>query len=271
VPKYFDQRIVTFGIEVTSESIPDLEQKMDIIKRLFGSRVQKPLTHVYCEGERTALAEVLNPLGVTRDPDPLVAKIVVDFVLAEPFFRGYYKTYYPTRLDYAGSTVWLDFPNSLVAGDRIRITGVNAGFGVTGVDGDAVCTGGSNPVTVECIVTGTPAGAAPPITATAGIVYSFFEDYFDISTSPHVIHNPGTAEDRKAVITFNGDFDTPILTNLTNGVILEYAAVISGGDNLVVDCGAYTAVYNLTLNVIGQIVHSGDSAFMVLVPGDNMF
>jgi hypothetical protein len=188
VPKYFDQRIISFGIEVTGRDISDLEQKFDRVKALFGSTAQQILKNNFCDGPRSALAEVLNQLGPTRDPDPLVAKIVVDFQLADPFFRSSIL-----------KTETFDIPNSL-----------------------------------------------------------------------YTLDNPGTAPERHAIITFADVLDHPIFGNTANGDLLEYNAAMGAGDVVIIDCEHYTAVDGGGNNVVGNIIHSGDTSFMTFNPGVNV-
>lgn len=189
VAKYHDQRVVSFGIEISANDIPELEQKFDVLKALVGSRVQQALTHYYCDGPRSAMAEVLNILSPTRDPDPLVAKVVIDFVLADPYFRA--------------------------------------------------------PVVVSNTV--------------------------DVASSPYTLNNPGTAEERKSIITLTGPLDNPILTNVSTGTVLQYLGVLANpGEWVRIDCGLYTAVDQSAVNVIGSIVHVGDTAFFTLQTGDNI-
>lgn len=88
VPKMFDQREITFGIEVISESIADLEQKFETLHALLNTTAQKYLSYLAHDGTtRQALAEVTSQLSPTREGDALVAKIAITFLLAEPFFR----------------------------------------------------------------------------------------------------------------------------------------------------------------------------------------
>ena len=86
--KFFDQKTISFGIEVHEKNIRKLEDKFDTIKQLFGARTQQYLQYLSSTGIRRALAEVVGQIGPVRDTDPLVAKIVVDFLLAEPFMRS---------------------------------------------------------------------------------------------------------------------------------------------------------------------------------------
>jgi hypothetical protein len=190
VPKFFDQRVVSFGMEIIGKTIPDLESKMDSLKALLGIRTQGVLLNEATS--RQALAEVVEVLGLGRNPDPLVAKIVIDFLLADPFFRDLAKT---TKL-------------------------------------------------------------------------------FTIDASPKtftVVH-PGSAEECNSIITLTGPLDHPVITNTTNGVVLQYDDILAAAGNTVtIDCANFTAIDETTANVVGKIVHTGAPAFMVLVPGDNDF
>ena len=191
VPKFYDTRIVSFGIEVIGTSIIDLEQKMDALKLLLGVRTQEILSNMFCEGPRIAWAEVLNQLGGTRDPDPLVASVVLDFLLADPFFRA-----------------------SVLTSDTKTI---------------------------------------------------------DASPKIYALHNPGTAEERKAIITLTGPLNIPTITNTTNGVVLQYNGVLAAITDIVtIDCGLFTAVDETAAVVLDKIIHTGDSTFMAFVPGDNI-
>lgn len=186
VPKYFDSRVVSFGIEIPSGGILELEATIDSLKTLVGSRTQKVLMNsAFAGGPRSALAEVVNQLGVTRDPDPLVAKVVLDFNLAYPFFYG-------------SMPRW---------------------------------------------------------------------DIFDIPNTMYDFDNPGTAEECKAIVTFTDMLDRPIFTNPTAGCTLQYDDVLGIGDSVIIDCWNKTAVDGLGNNVVGKIVHSGDSPFMAFAPG----
>ena len=214
VPKFYDTRIVSFGIEVIGTSIIDLEQKMDALKLLLGVRTQEILSNMFCEGPRIAWAEVLNQLGVVRDPDPLVASVVVDFLLAEPFFRsvGIVSHLLTTP------AVWDYFPYEA----------------------------------------------------------NYFADWFPYDSvfapTPVVygITNPGTAEERNAIIYLMGPLTDVTITNITNGVWMDYTGTIAAGQMVTIDCKNFTAVQTTApTNVIGNISHGGDTSFMVLLPGLN--
>jgi hypothetical protein len=88
VSKLFEQKTVSFGIEILAKQICDLETTFDTMKQLFGARAQQYLMYNSPTGARRALAEMTGQLGVIQDIDPLAVKITVDFLLAEPFFRS---------------------------------------------------------------------------------------------------------------------------------------------------------------------------------------
>jgi hypothetical protein len=192
VKKFFEQKTVSFGIEIVSDGVCDLEETMDALKMLLGQRGQQYLTNpMFTTGERRALAEVVAPLGVTRKPDPRVARVVIDFLLAEPFMRDV--------------TQYAPAPTVI---------------------------GGHN--------------------------------------TPATIVNSGTAEERWAIITLTGPLENVVYTNSANGLILYYTGVIAGGSHVDIDCGAFTALYDGAVNVLGNLTHVGDTAFMVFVPGPNL-
>ena len=89
--KMFDQRIVTLGMTLMGTSIRDFESKLDVLKNLFGKRARQYLGWTVADGTvRRALAEVVK--FDTRLVSPIYAKLTVDFVMAEPFFRSTIQT-----------------------------------------------------------------------------------------------------------------------------------------------------------------------------------
>ena len=104
VKKYFEQKIISFGMEIVSDAVCDMEEKLDSLKLLLGNRNQQYLANpMFASGPRHALAEVVGPLNVTRKPDPRSARIVIDFLLAEPFLRSV--------AQYAPAPTVIDAPN----------------------------------------------------------------------------------------------------------------------------------------------------------------
>lgn len=82
----------------------------------------------------------------------------------------------------------------------------------------------------------------------------------------------GTLATHRPVLTFTGPISNPRLTNLTldagAGFYVEALVTVGAGDELVIDCGAWTAT-NDGVNAIGSIRHSGAFEFFRLVPGPN--
>ena len=88
VDKYFDQRVLTFGLTLDESSKSALEGKLDDLKALLGKTGQQTLRADFNDGTtRSAPAESTNNLSVSRR-SPTVAKIVIEFLLAEPFLRS---------------------------------------------------------------------------------------------------------------------------------------------------------------------------------------
>lgn len=86
VDKYYDEREISLGIAVTENTLAALETKMDTIRALLGSPAQKTLSVAFQDGTtKTALVTVDKPLQVEKNQT--MARIVVDFTMAEPFFR----------------------------------------------------------------------------------------------------------------------------------------------------------------------------------------
>ena len=80
--------------------------------------------------------------------------------------------------------------------------------------------------------------------------------------------HPGTEQTHRATFTFTGPITNPRVTNLENGVYVEWLGSVPGGAVLVIDCLAFTATLDGE-NVVGSIRHSGAREWMVLLPGDN--
>lgn len=99
------------------------------------------------------------------------------------------------------------------------------------------------------------------------------EQTINASPKTYTLNNPGTAEERQAVITLTGPLSSPEITNTTNGVKVKYNAAIAGGHYVTIDIdaetGEYTAVDDLSANVIGSVTHEGDVALFVLDAGAN--
>ena len=98
----------------------------------------------------------------------------------------------------------------------------------------------------------------------------------DSNPKTYSLTNPGTAEDRSAVITFTGPLSYPKLTNLITdpvtglaaNVWVGYTGALTAGQTVVIDVVAGTCLFN-GANALNQLIHSGDTYFMVLKSGAN--
>jgi Phage tail protein len=85
------------------------------------------------------------------------------------------------------------------------------------------------------------------------------------------LNNPGTAEERLAIITLTGPLSHPAITNSTNGAVLQYDDVLAANTDIVtIDCGLFTAVDETAAIVLDKIIHTNSPSFFVLDPGNNV-
>ena len=75
-PKYFDQRVMSFGIVMQGATIGILEDNFDTFKKELGVTGQQTLTAYFNNGSvRNVQAEFTNTMSVSR-PFPTVARVV---------------------------------------------------------------------------------------------------------------------------------------------------------------------------------------------------
>jgi len=192
VEKFYTSRKVAFEIAKLHASIAALETAFDAMRKNFAARGQKLLVGTLDNGSvRQAYARVENILDVERGVGGRFARFIVEFTLAEPFFRS----------------------------DTLS----------------------SQTITI------------------------------DASPKTETIVNGGTVEERNPTIVLTGPLTNPVITNTTNDVSLTYTGVISAGNTVTIQKtnNQYVATHSISGNVIGNITHSGDTALMVLVAGDN--
>jgi hypothetical protein len=99
-----------------------------------------------------------------------------------------------------------------------------------------------------------------------------------VSTSPitYTLTQPGTAEDRSAILTLTGPLSCPKVSNLitdpitglARNILVGLNITLTAGQVVVIDVAAFTCLQNAT-NILGDLVHSGDPYFMVLKSGAN--
>jgi len=88
VEKVYDSRSISFGMAIKASNAEALEQVFDDLKTLFYSETQKVLANTRADTTvRTVLATVEDTLQVRRESYNF-ARCVVNFKLANPFFRG---------------------------------------------------------------------------------------------------------------------------------------------------------------------------------------
>lgn len=86
--KYYDERVIELGLEIVEDSIQALEQKMDVVKALFGKTTLGLLSQVLeDETVRSAQAEFSGDLNGNRI-SPVSQRLVLEFTMPEPFFRS---------------------------------------------------------------------------------------------------------------------------------------------------------------------------------------
>jgi len=94
-------------------------------------------------------------------------------------------------------------------------------------------------------------------------------------TATHIVtsagltaENSGTTIAKDMTITLTGPLLNPALTNTTLGIALRYSGELTGGQTVVLDTDAFTAVEG-TSNRIGNVTHSGSDRWMALLDGAN--
>jgi hypothetical protein len=88
------------------------------------------------------------------------------------------------------------------------------------------------------------------------------------SPTAFTLTNPGTVRGHRVRITFTGPITNPRVTQVTTGIWVQYTGAVLSGDNLVIDCEAFTAL-NDGVNAIGAITHSGAYEFFRVEAGAN--
>lgn len=85
--KYYDQRILTFGITINEADATDLEATMDELRQLIAPRTQQTLELVRDDGKEMSVQAIVDaPLQINRITNTL-ARVVVEFTMPRPYFR----------------------------------------------------------------------------------------------------------------------------------------------------------------------------------------
>jgi len=85
--KFYDERVMSFGLTVHETTLESVENTLDTLKMLAGNGQQTLTAYMNNGSIRNAQAEIVNDFGVTR-PAPLVAKVTIDFLIAGAFMRS---------------------------------------------------------------------------------------------------------------------------------------------------------------------------------------
>ena len=86
--KYYDERHIVLGLVLQGDTAQDLEQTMDTLKALVAPRPEKVLAMTMENGDvRSAYASVDATFQTERNSS-LIARVVLDFTLSRPFWRG---------------------------------------------------------------------------------------------------------------------------------------------------------------------------------------
>lgn len=92
VNKYFEQRRLSLGMAVYASSVATFETNLNTLKALFGKRTRQTLSRIMADATTHSVsAEVIGDLNLVQT-GPTSAKMTVDFLLADPFFRLSTKT-----------------------------------------------------------------------------------------------------------------------------------------------------------------------------------
>lgn len=100
---------------------------------------------------------------------------------------------------------------------------------------------------------------------------SVFTETIDANPKAMVVENVGTVAERNPTIILTGPLTNVVITNPENGLTWSYTGVIADGDTVTFyqDAdGQYTAIHSVDGEVIGNVNHSGDTAFMVIETGE---
>ncbi len=95
----------------------------------------------------------------------------------------------------------------------------------------------------------------------SSIAISGTTDYNDIG---------GSADTRRMDVVLTGPLTDPVLTNTINSVSVTYTGVIDSGKSVTIDVYNGTATHSTDGDVLTNVTHMGDPAFMVLEPVANI-
>lgn len=132
VEKYFDERVLTLGLEIVEVSIEALETKMDTVKALFGSLALGTLEQTLEDNSvRSAQAEFSGDFNGNRI-SPVSMRLVLEFKMPEPFFRSDTQTSDTQTINASPKTYTLNNPGTAKeTKPKITLTGPLANTEIT--------------------------------------------------------------------------------------------------------------------------------------------
>jgi hypothetical protein len=198
VKKFYDSRTMSFGIAVMEATAAALEAKIATMQALFSPLAQQTLSITMEDSSvRTASAVVNSPMQ-TNKIAPNVARVVVEFTLANPIFRS------ATVLASTIATIDTD-PHALVVDNTGTVEERDPRIILTGPLNDVVITNSTNGLVLT--YTGDiPAGSHVDIyTNVTGGYVAYLDD-----GSPPVVNVIGnvTHEGDTTLMTFNVGVNT---------------------------------------------------------------
>jgi hypothetical protein len=209
VEKQFDQRPMMLGLEIVEDTRTALESKMDVVKALFGKRSLGTLTQTLEDlSVRSCQAEYAGDLNLTP-VSPLCVRMVLEFMMPDPFFRGVVLFSDTTVID--ASPKAYTITNDGTADER------NPTIVLTGPLSNTVITN----VTNGCVLTYTGTIASPRVVTIRkiGIDYVATDD-LGTNVIGNVAHEPYAA----FFVVDAGDNDLSVVdgTHTTGSVKVEF-------------------------------------------------
>lgn len=202
VNKYFDERKITLGFSIVSSTATAQDTIFDNMRKLFVPGSQQVLAQTREDSSvRNAYAVVEKPLQVER-VNQVFAQIVVEFTLAEPFFRSNTSsTDNTTTISTTDTTMTVENIGTIAEyNPTILLTGPLSNVTISTTD------------SISLTYTGTIAGGA---TVTIGTLNGEF--YATHSGSGNVIGNLSHAGSPALLVLQSGTNTLSVTTTTTGG------------------------------------------------------
>jgi phage-related protein len=86
IAKYYDSRVIMFGLTINTATKTDLQDKLDDLRALLSPRVEQELQVVLDDTSVRTANAVVNKSFKPTHLGPLAVKLTIEFTLADPFF-----------------------------------------------------------------------------------------------------------------------------------------------------------------------------------------